>query len=675
MRQSEQVEIPFATFVLEKRLAVGGMSEVFLARRREEIAGGDVKHCVLKRILPDLVEDDAIRELFELEAKLHGLVKHPSIVEFQEYGTYAGEPYIVMDYVEGVVLSRLMKRARAEERQLNPAMCVYVARRLLAGLAAVHAMVDERGHSLNVVHRDVTPSNILLSKKGVVKLGDFGIAHVSRSVLMRTSVALKGKYAYLAPEQVSGDIFDHRADLFSLAVVLAEMLIGGPLFPGAGQLAVLLAIRDARLDALRAARDCMPEPLFDVLVQALSRAPEERFQSASALFEALAPFEQVPGAAMVELSGWVCFTADNSSAARQLQGVVRETLAISARVHSSSAPTEPDTIAPAELSHRRSTLPEENVLCMLRSEGRAPRPVHLPKLIEMLATGQVKANDQVDFGDGFHAVETVSMLARYLPPPTATTRRLQTPGVPDFFGEMPETKITDALTWVVRQLESGVLFAEPSPERPRTELYWRGGKLVLAVSSEPSMLLGERLVAKGLIDRAELELAVLVMHKYNGQLGDTLIGLGLVDPMEVFQAIRAQGRERVGALFKWTQGSFTFYRDVEPARVDFRLDLDVPGLLLAGLTDTRSNEQVINEWQAKLEEPFAVVAPKPAWTKKVTWPSIMLSVLRELSQPTTPRHVVHALGVKGSRGRAAFSQPHVLLAIEACHALAIIARA
>ncbi|MBL8744692.1 MAG: serine/threonine protein kinase, partial [Myxococcales bacterium] len=495
----DATEAPFAGYVLERRLAVGGMSEVFLARPRDDISTASLRargvtHVVLKRLLPELVEDDSVRDAFEQEAALHKLAKHPNVVEFHEYGTYAGEPFIALEYVAGADLSRLIRRARAEERSLGVPLTIHIARELCAGLAYVHDLVDERGFPLGVVHRDVTPSNILLSRHGETKLGDFGIAHVDKSALDRASLALKGKYAYLAPEQVSGDHFDHRADLFSLAVVVSEMLIGQPLFPGAGQLAVLLAIRDARIDALRAAQNDLPAGLFDVLATALAQSPGERFASAAELRDALLPFAGADDDVKNELSSWVSYSADTASAARKLEGAVLESLALSKKHDAGSVRAEPpnpdaeERPSAAELA--RATNPEDPIVCRLRRGGRE-ESVHLAKLIEMLATGQVKSDEEVDFGDGFHKVDRVAMLARYLPPTTATTKRLSGPGVPDFVGSLPETTVADALLWIVRQQESGVLFAEPAtPSEPRSELYFKAGKLILAVSSSPSMLLG-----------------------------------------------------------------------------------------------------------------------------------------------------------------------------------------
>ena len=636
------VEEPFASYILERRLAVGGMSEVFVARPRDRTTG----RVVIKRLLPDLVEDDAVREAFELEASLHRRVDHPAVVRFFEYGTYAGEPYIVMEHVAGANLGRLLRRAQSDGKRLEPGLSVYIATCLCSALEAVHAIADEGGRSLGVVHRDVSPSNVLLSSRGEVKLGDFGIAQMQRSAQLRSSGAVKGKYAYLAPEQVAGESFDQRADLFSLAVVLGECLVGEPLFGDGAQLAVLLAIRDARIDTLRAAKQRIPAGLFEVVERALSKEPGERYATASELARALAPYTLEARKAKGELSGWVAYASDAASAARRLQS-----------------------------SDKRPAQTAEDLPCILRVAGREDRVVHLAKLIEQLATGRVSERDQVDFGGGFKPIHEVAMLARYLPQQNQTTARFQGPGVPDFLTTLTDSKAAEAFVWIAKHRASGALFAEPaSGEDAPAELYFSDGKLVVAVSSDPGMLLGERLVSRGLIDRGELDLAVLVMHKYNGHLGDTIIGLGLADPLDVFDTLRAQGTERVARLFRWKRGKLAFYRGVSPARVDFRLDLDVATLLLAGLKEARTADEILDEWDALLDAKYALVEPQPAWARGASWPSVMSSVLRALTTGATPMEIMKVFEPAPFQPSGSLTKVHVLLALEACEQLGIVIR-
>ncbi len=310
----------------------------------------------------------------------------------------------------------------------------------------------------------------------------------------------------------------------------------------------------------------------------------------------------------------------------------------------------------------------------------APRDIGLPKVIEMLVTGQLSGQDEVDLGDGFHAIARIAMLSRYLAPNTATTKRVEGPGIPDFVGEVSSPGLTEALAWIARRRETGVLFAEQGAvDKPRTELYFTEGRLMLATSSEPSTLLGEQLVSLGVIDRPELDLAVLVMHRYNGQLGDTLIALGLAEPLEVFQAIKSQGRDRVAALFQWPGGQTTFYRGVEPARNDFRLDLDVPGLLLHALGRSESDDAIGARWREREHETWAAVRPLPDWTRNQPWPAPILKTLKALGSGRTVGDLVGAVvgAAQTTTGTRSLCAADVLRALVVADALglAVLVRA
>src|SRR5580700_8549748 len=292
--------IRFGPYWLDARIAVGGTAEVYLARPID--AREEPQRLIVKRLLPHFAGDEDGRTMFEREAALHAAVTHENVVTVFGSGlSEQGEPYLAMEYVDGVDGYRLLRRVKQEGRTLPVGISVHIVREVLRALSSVHTAKDDQGRALGIIHRDVTPSNLYLSTEGKVKLGDFGIARSTTRATLRNaaSAVLKGKFAYLAPEQVAGEPFDHRADLFSTATVLAEMLLGKPLFPGGGQLAVLLAIRDCRIDAI--------DGLHDVLRRALSRDPKSRYQTADQFASTLKPFALDPNAAAKELSLFVKF--------------------------------------------------------------------------------------------------------------------------------------------------------------------------------------------------------------------------------------------------------------------------------------------------------------------------------------------------------------------------------
>jgi serine/threonine-protein kinase len=649
--------------LLLKRIAVGGMSEVYLAR---PVTGSSpAPELVIKRLLPSLLDDPRGRQTFEMEASLHAAARHPNVVEVFEAGEVDGEPYLAMEYVAGVDAFRLMRRAQSDMRRIPTGMAVYLAREVCKALARVHRLTDEKGNPFSIVHRDVTPSNVYLSHEGAVKLGDFGIARsIADKPRASGSHVLKGKYGYLAPEQVSGDPFDHRADLFSLAVVLSEMIIGQPLFPGAGQLAVLLAIRDCRIDPLRASSGLLPKGLLPILEKALAKAPDDRFSSAEELNEAVAPYEQPDRATLIgELAQWVKWAGDPAMLAKRIEGALRESTNKMAAVRlGTPLPQRVGTPMP----QRAIVSPPPPASADVRTHGgRVMSNVSFAKLVEMIITGELVAEDEVAMsGQAFQRVEAIEVLARHLPPSTATTSRLDGPGVPDYAAELPATNMLEVLTWLLFRRETGVLFADrppaasgnesrpadvPPSSRPlgsaatRKELYFDKGRLVLVASSEPSELLGEYLVRQGAIDRSELEMALLALPKYEGRLGDTLIGLGLVDPVDVFRAIQNQGRARVADTFRWPKGRVSFYRGVKPSRVDFRLDLDIPELMLAGLEDSATNDAVVQRHKDNLGRTVAPIRPPPSHAMSVAWPPSVLVLMGALGSGRKVNELLAAL--------------------------------
>lgn len=661
--------VRFGRYRLERRLAVGGMAEVFLARLDDDRGGGLV---VIKRLLPALLADPASRGTFATEAKLHAAVHHPNVVDVHEAGDVDGEPYLALEWVEGVDLARLLHRMQTSNRRMSPGLAVYVARELAKALACVHAILGDDGELLGVVHRDVTPSNAYLSRRGEVKLGDFGIAR-STARGPRTSMGnvLKGKYGYLSPEQVAGDASDHRSDLFSLGVVLAEMLIGQPLFPGAGQLAVLLAIRDCRLDPLHASAALLPSGLTAVLEKTLAKNPADRFATADDLEHALAPWQKPDLATLrAELASLVAWASEPSD----LEAGIARNVAPATSIR--EAPANPTPRVPSPVEHEAddaagatdlaTVAPPAPLTSNVRTAtGRVFERVAFAKLVELIVTGVLSADDEVDLmGDGFRPIADVEVLARHLGGAGERTTQLVGPGVPDYAAELAETSFLEVLAWMLSRLESGVIFVD-RPEREgalatRKEIYLERSKLVMVASSDASEMLGEYLLRREVIDRAELDLALLMMPKFGGRLGDTLIGLGLVDPVHVFRAIRHQGRDRVAEIFSWSSGRVMFYRGVSPQRVDFRLDLDVPAVMLAGLDVSWPGDEPVRRFESRMESVYLPVRPPPPNAKSVTWPAPVIAV-----------HAALATGRKLGEVLAALANERGMRAPDALRALAV----
>jgi len=283
-------------YELLARLRSGGMATVFVARRRG--AEGFRKRVAIKLVHPHLAHDEQFRRMFIDEATLSARIEHPRCVHIEELREDSGVLYLVMEYVRGGSLSQLMAAVTAESRRLAPALAAHIAGATADGLGAAHDARDESGEPLGVVHRDVSPQNILLSRSGHVKLIDFGVAKARGRAQQTSTGTLKGKFRYMAPEQARGLPLDHRADLYALGIVLWEMLTGRRLFDGDNDLRVLDLVRDPRVARPSRLAPEVPDALDRVVLKALAIDPARRFQHAVQMRRAL--FAAVPQARAVD---------------------------------------------------------------------------------------------------------------------------------------------------------------------------------------------------------------------------------------------------------------------------------------------------------------------------------------------------------------------------------------
>lgn len=279
-----RLPIEYGKYRLEKRLGKGGMAEVFLARHTGP--GGFERPTVIKRILPELADDDRVEADFVAEARLMVEVRHKNVVHVYELDRLPnGEFFMAMEYIEGTDLANLLRTATRAQRRIPPWFSVKVACDLLEALRRLHGLTDDEGASRNVVHRDVTPSNVFISSFGDVKLGDFGVAKDSGRRGLTERGRVKGKLPYMSPEQLMARALDARADLFSLGVTLWEMLTQRRLFGSSQQsdLEVMTAICSGpRLPPSRFRKDIDPS-LDACVLRALNPDPEGRHQTAEGM--------------------------------------------------------------------------------------------------------------------------------------------------------------------------------------------------------------------------------------------------------------------------------------------------------------------------------------------------------------------------------------------------------
>jgi uncharacterized protein (TIGR02265 family) len=279
----------FGRYQLIRKIATGGMGQIFLARQLGPASFE--KLLVLKRILPHLAEEEEFIDMFFDEARIAAALNHPNIVQIYELGDVKGTPFIAMEYVQGDPIRAVAERAAASSKTGMPmALKLRVIADAAAGLDFAHRAKSSAGKPLGLIHRDVSPHNILVGVNGAVKLVDFGVAKAAGKISQTNTGAIKGKYAYMSPEQARGEELDPRSDIFALGIVLHELLTGQRLFRKDTETGTLRAVVQARVPAPSNVSKTLPKSLDPVVLKALAKKPEERYQTAGELQLALEDF-------------------------------------------------------------------------------------------------------------------------------------------------------------------------------------------------------------------------------------------------------------------------------------------------------------------------------------------------------------------------------------------------
>ncbi|HEX8437890.1 MAG TPA: protein kinase [Archangium sp.] len=276
-------------YQLISKLATGGMAEVFLAK----VAGpmGFEKTLVLKRILPHLAEDPHFVGMFFTEARVAAQLNHPHIVQIFDFGETEGTYYLAMEYIDGPDLRTLAARATQAGVQLPPAFCAKLIASACEGMAFAHDFVDPAtGETLGLIHRDISPDNLLLSRQGAVKVVDFGIAKASNQSHKTQTGLIKGKIAYMPPEQLQAGPLDRRVDVYALGVVLYELLTGQYPFDATTHVSMMQAILFEPLIPASSRRPDLPQALVQILERAMAKVREERYPDCVALLADLEHF-------------------------------------------------------------------------------------------------------------------------------------------------------------------------------------------------------------------------------------------------------------------------------------------------------------------------------------------------------------------------------------------------
>jgi predicted Ser/Thr protein kinase len=283
-------ELIFDKYEIQSRLAVGGMGEVFYAVQKG--VKGFERPVILKSLLPDLATQDSHIEQFLDEARVAATLNHPNVVSIFEVGKWNGQYFLAMEYIRGRNVAQLLKASIARELPVPPAVLLTVLRDAAVGLDHAHRAHDQQGRPLHIVHRDISPQNIMVRDDGVTKVVDFGIARAANRSTRTATGAVKGKLAYMSPEQLRGEETTARSDQYSLGIVLWEMATARRLFKSDQEVELIKQVLEAQVQPPSSVKPGLPKELDEIALTMLSRDPSGRFETTAHAAQALAELLQ-----------------------------------------------------------------------------------------------------------------------------------------------------------------------------------------------------------------------------------------------------------------------------------------------------------------------------------------------------------------------------------------------
>jgi len=571
-------------YELLQRIATGGMAEVYLARRAGPF--GFQKFVAVKRILPQLTSDPDFVSMFIDEARVCARLGHPNIVQVFDFGEHDGELYMAMEYVDGTTGARLVRAAASRADEIPLDVSLHIGLSILRGLGYAHAARDDEGAPLGLVHRDVSPGNVLIDRSGAVKLTDFGIARAAEFDRRTEAGQLKGKLGYMSPEQVTGRELDARSDLFTAAIVLAELVTLRPLFSGGSEIDVLMRIRDADLSQLDRSASRVPDDIRGVLFKALARDRTQRYGSAQELAEALEDIVrrrrlQVGPA---KLAAWLdrlrLVGGEPPPDDEEVESPTRElsvpSQSASALARSSVAPP---TVAPGAAPPAGSTAGEvaPSIYRVRTKDGAVLGPLAYPRLVELFVTGRINADSELSRESGpFKDARAFPELSRFVSS-SALSWEPEMPKTAVDRGAIARLTLPARIFALAAARDTGALHLVDGARRKK--VYVVEGVPEFVASTDKGELLGEQLVKRGQVLRMEVDMALAMLPRFGGRIGDALVGLGVLRPIELFRAIAEQTQERFLEIFDWRSGEIGFVRGARSHEETFPLGLDTSQLV------------------------------------------------------------------------------------------------
>lgn len=602
-------------YELLERIGYGGMAEVFKARLPGPV--GFAKTVVIKRILPRLLDDNLVVRMFVEEAKIAAAADHDNIARVFELGQAEdGKYFMVMEYIHGVDLEMLLAGAAKRSLRVPPWFGVHLVAQVLEALSFVHGLVDEDGRPRNVIHRDATPSNIFVSYRGQVKLSDFGVADFEGKSPTTRAGQLKGKLSYMSPEQLNGQLLDQRSDVFSMGVVLWEVLTQQRLFGGLNEMQAMIAICEGERRPPSSLVPGIPPELDRVSLKALAAARDDRYHDAGAFQQELLdvlhqmhrPVRQgdvqdvlqvllgrqeptgdlldrsTPEGIVRESSFLLPIEEPESSLESTYVRVESEAVTPKANLvpslHDTADVTEnvlpepeetqdatisvgPDELKAMMAAYTPTTevpkvTPPTGPTFWLRSrQGKKSEPLSWAQVTERLDQGAMSGGSISADESHWIGVEELSRLVgddRFVEPAVAASNV-------STVGSLKERGLISLFSLHARDRSSGVLaFARTDTQALEWyELHLDGGRLTKVVSNVPEVQVPALLAAKAGLPEPMLASLLYAVVKERRPLLDVAQSRG-VSALEGERSTIA----RLSALFGWRQADYTFTLDASP---------------------------------------------------------------------------------------------------------------
>lgn len=646
--------VQFGKYTLLNRIGSGGMAEIFRAKMYG--AHGFEKEVAIKKILPNLTDDTEFIKMFIDEAKITVGLMHNNVVQVFDLGEIERQYFICMEFVHGKDLLDVLARCAEMQLKVPLKLSLFTIMEMLKGLEHAHRATDSFGDALNIIHRDVSPSNVMLSYSGNVKIGDFGVAKAATQRSMTEAGTLKGKVGYMSPEQVRGDRIDHRSDVFSAGIILYEVLNMRRLFTGNSDLDVMLRVRDINASHELAQGITLPDTLHAIMRKALARDPNKRFQSAGAFHDALLDFVFTNNIRVTNSDIARFLTrifekeiAEEKELRLQMRQSEKEAAERSARgeesrpVESIAVRSSPRHTQPPPEASLHEPVPDPSGFRYRDRSGLVYGPMSVDTLTNLLAGLPLSDSDRIstsdsswrsieDFPDIAHAVQQRKdarierQRARRYSDPSATPvsreesseddeafrkshlglARIARPvseGLPDgLTGRLDQDPFARLLFRIWSARAGGCLHCQSGDTTK--DIYFANGNPTAVDSNKDAERLGTLLVQEDVVTQEQLNRALALSKRFGGRLGDALVADRAILSHVLYQYLFRQAKIKLLDVFTWTEGTYHYVSDAPAAQSTYPLGIETLELLLQGLKKHYPEHALVDYFKRHENQPL-----------------------------------------------------------------------